>query len=281
MIVNKFFKIFAKNMLIIYIKDVKGPSFTFLKWAKADYKQGVELEVEGARVIFHFEPGPLVDHAEFSTNRIDFAMNCNMMVVIDRPEQFLIDGLNNKTKESEKQVADKIYSIYEKTVKELVLQGRWYLKLPSILDFILTGFDELFYSGSPLSFASVSWKQGGGQLKIFKLSSKPPEKGVNPIFAEDNLLTIEKWKDFGRYLLKKKEISPNITELIRIRSKLVWREKRIPTIETVALMEVVIRTKVSAVLSMQGVSNKKLKDVNDEAGFSILLNMLLPLILKK
>ena len=72
-----------------------------------------------------------------------------------------------------------------------------------------------------------------------------------------------------------------LNELLRIKSKARWREKRIPTIETAALMEITIRNKVQLLLQRQGQSKKKIDAADDELGFSMLLNVLLPLALTK
>ena len=94
-------------------------------------------------------------------------------------------------------------------------------------------------------------------------------------------MSVDKWTKFKKYLSSAPELSQNIVELVRIKSKVEWNEKRIPTIETAALMEVIIRNTATIALKNRGISNKKIKHINDEAGLSILLNMLLPLILTK
>lgn len=131
-----------------------------------------------------------------------------------------------------------------------------------------------------LSRNNVFWRTGGSEFTPFTLKKKQ-ESTINPIFQSQNLLSPKKWIEFGKYLVSAPELSPNIVELVRIKSKVDWKERRIPTIETAALMEVVIRNAVTTALKNQGVSNTKIKGANDEAGLSILLNMLVPLILKK
>jgi len=96
-----------------------------------------------------------------------------------------------------------------------------------------------------------------------------------------NLLSVDKWIKFKKYLSSAPKLSQNIVELVKIKSKVEWNEKRIPTIEASALIEVVIRNAATNALKNQGVSRRKIKNTNDEAGLSILLNMLLPLILTR
>ena len=279
-IVDKLLKLFGSEVLIIYLKEVSPPFFTLWKWSRDDYKKDVELEVEGTRVLFRFGLGSFDEDGDRKLFDIQWAMYSHIFIVIENPTQELLEGLSNKSDEKELESANKIYSIYQKTINTLTLHGRWHLKLPSIISPHFTRFDEMFYEEGFLSRAHVFWRTGGSEFQPFTLKKK--QKGtINPLFQSENLLSVKKWTQFKKYLASAPELSPNIVELVRIKSKVDWNEKRIPTIETAALMEVVIRNAVTIALKNQGVSNTKIKSTNDEAGLSILLNMLVPFILKK
>ena len=279
-IVNKLLKLFGEDVVIIYLKEVPAPFFTLWKWSKEDYKKEVELEIDGTKVLFRFGLGSFDEDGDRKLHDMQWAMCSHIFIVIQNSSQEFLDGLNNKSDETELEVANKIYSIYQKTIDALTLHGRWYLKLPSILSPHLSRFDEMFYQEGFLSRGNVFWRTGGSEFQLFTLKKKQ-EGTINPIFQNHNLLSVEKWAKFKKYLASAPELSPNIVELVRIKSKVDWNERRIPTIETAALMEVVIRNAVTTALKNQGVSNTKIKGANDEAGLSILLNMLVPLILKK
>ena len=278
--VNKLLKLFGDDVLIIYLTEVSAPFFTLWKWSRDDYKKEVELEIDGTKVLFRFGLGSFDEGGGRELQGIQWPMYSHIFIIIEKPTQEFLDGLNNSSDEKELETANKIYSIYQKTIDVLTLHGRWYLKLPSVLSPHLSRFDEMFYQEGFLSRGNVFWSTGGSEFQPFTLQKKQ-EARINPIFQSQNRLSPKKWIKFGKYLASAPELSPNIIELVRIKSKVDWNEKRIPTIETAALMEVVIRNAVTTALKNQGVSNTKMKSANDEAGLSILLNMLVPLILKK
>lgn len=278
---NKILSLFDKKVLIIYLNEVLGPFFTLWKWSHDDYKKEVELQVEGLKVIFYFEINSFEKDEKRLLPERQWPLNAHIFIVIENPTQELLDGLNKASDEKGLEAANKIYSIYNKVIDALTLHGRWYLKLSSIFRLrTLTPFNEMFYGEGFLSHNRVLWRIGNNDFKPFLLKKKR-EKKINPRFLSKNLLSVDKWAKFKKYLASASELSPNIAELVRIKSKVDWNEKRIPAIEIAAIMEVVIRNAVTINLKKQGVSNRKIESSNDEAGLSILLNMLLPLILVK
>lgn len=279
-IINKLLKLFGNEILIIYLKEVHPPFFTLWKWSRDDYKKDVELEIDGAKVLFRLGLSSFEEDKDRKLPDRQWVMYSHIFIVVENPSQELLDGLNNKSDEKELEAANTIYSIYQKTIDTLTLHARWYLKLPNILSPYLTMFHEMFYENGFLSQRRVFWRMGGSDFQPFILKKKQESK-INPRFLSKNLLSVDKWIKFKKYLSSAPELSQNIVELVRIKSKVEWNEKRIPTIETAALIEVVIRNAATTALKNQGVSNRKIKNTNDEAGLSILLNMLLPLILTK
>jgi hypothetical protein len=277
--IDKILKLFGNKVLIIYLNEVHPPFFTLWKWSKDDYKKDVELEIDGVKVLFRLGSGSLYSDDSKLPDR-NFAMYAHMFIIVENPTQELLDGLNNKSDENEIEAANTIHSIYKKTIDTLTLHARWHLKIPSILSPHYTSFHEMFYENGFSSQKHVFWRTGGSAFQKFLLKKKQDNK-INPLFLSKNLLSVNGWMKLKKYLSSAPELSQNIAELVKIRSKVEWNEKRIPTIETAALIEVVIRNAATTALKGQGVSNTKIKHANDEAGLSILLNMLLPLILTK
>lgn len=280
-IVDKLLKLFGNKVLIIYLKEVQPPFFTLWRWSRDDYKKDIEVEIEGANVLFRFGLSSFDEDEDKKLPDRQWPMYAHIFIVVKNPTQELLDGLNNSSEEKELEAANKIYSIYQKTIDALTLHAIWYLKLQSILTRpFLTDFNKMFYEDGFLSQKYVFWRIGRNEWRPFVLKKKQKSK-INPRFLSKNLLSVDKWIKFKKYLTSAPKLSQNILELLTIKSKVEWNEKRIPTIETAALMEVVIRNTATTALKNQGVSNKKIKNTNDEAGLSILLNMLLPLILTK
>ena len=70
-------------------------------------------------------------------------------------------------------------------------------------------------------------------------------------------------------------------ELLRIRARLNWREKKIPTIEAAILVEALLREYARRALQTRGFSSNRIKSLGDELSFNTFLNIVLPLTLSK
>lgn len=155
--------------------------------------------------------------------------------------------------------------------------------LPNILEHPTTRFEEMFgKEGFILAKTHVYWRYGSGKFRPFKPKIKMPKRKINPIFKSKYLLTTKKWQKITDFAKGSTSIlGKEIEELLRIKSKVRWREKRIPVIETAALMETMIKNKIQIALERQGQSKEKIEDSNKDVGFSVLINFLLPLVLTK
>ncbi len=146
-----------------------------------------------------------------------------------------------------------------------------------------SSFEDMFGNEKLiLSETHVHWREGNDEFKPFQPKIKKTKRKIDPALKGKNLMTVEKWQKVRNFTNGDTSIlNSEIEELLRIKSKAVWKENRIAVIETAALMEVIIRNKVHKALEKQSQSKTKIECFNEEAGFSTLLNLLLPLILTR
>ena len=187
----------------------------------------MDLQIDNARIRFKFNLSSINDKDTKLPDR-QFTVDSNIYITIENPTQEMINDLNDESsKESKIRVANNIYSIYRKIIETLTLYGKWHLKLPSILNPMFTNFGELFNENSfLLSRGRVFWKINNNKFKQLTLKRKSNNK-INPIFSSRNLLSVSKWIKLQKKISEKpKELSQNISELIRIKSKIEWGEKK-------------------------------------------------------
>lgn len=260
----------------ILLKDVTGPSFFLWKWTKKDYEKSVNFIIDDAKVDFKFSVDSFYDREKELPDR-QMPMCGQFIFTIENPSKEFLDGLENPSGLNAQYTTQTIYDLYEKALEKIIFYGRWVAKLTSIVDGVKTYPNELF-SGGFLNTNRVYWRVGDKEWKPFVYQPKLKGK-INPLFKSKNLLTTEKWEKISQFAKTKTELGKEIEELLRIKSKVAWRGKRIPTVEIAALMEVIIRNKARIILKIQGQSTKKIE--NEEVALSALLNVVLPLIISR
>ena len=265
-------------MLEILLEDMSIPLFVLWKWTENDYKNGLSFKVGDWTGTFHFVAEK---YSSGKRNNRQWLLYGNILFSIPNPTPELLEGLKKPRSKNAIATAQKIHEAYRNCLQRLVSLCRWTIDLSNIIH---EGEDSLerMLKGriSILGETHVSWRIGQGSFISFA-PEIPKLRGINPLFKSRNLLTATKWERVIESARKGVVIGDQLNELLRIKSKAQWREKRIPTIETAALMEVTIRNKVQLLLKKQGQSKTKIEAADDELGFSMLLNVLLPLALTK
>lgn len=265
---------------MIVLKDVDAPSFVLWKWTKEDYEKPVKIVIDEAEILFRYRLESFYKKDKKLPDR-QMPSDGLLTITIKNPPAEFLDGLKNPSGNNAQEAAKKIYSFYERALEKVTLYGRWAAKLTSIIDVHKNSFDEIFHGIGILHTDNVHWRIGNQNWELFRLETKKKNRKINPMFKSRHLLTPKKWNAINNFAAANLELGKEIEELVRIKSKAAWGSKRIPTIETAALIEVVIRNKIQVVLKQQGQSDRKIDNVNDEISLSILLNILLPLILNK
>jgi hypothetical protein len=264
-------------MLEILLKDVSIPFFVLWKWTEDDYKKGLSFKIGDWTSTFHFVAGTF---SSGKPNDRQWPLYGNVLFSVPNPTPEFLEGLKHPRSKNAIAAAQKIHDAYRNCLQRLVSLCRWTIDLSNIIDQSEDSLERLLKGQSILGESHVSWRMGQGSFVPFA-PEIPKQRGINPLFKSRNLLTASKWEKVIESGRKGVVIDDQLNELLRIKSKARWREKRIPTIETAALMEITIRNKVQLLLQRQGQSKKKIDAADDELGFSMLLNVLLPLALTK
>ena len=191
----------------------------------------------------------------------------------------MLRGLSSKSATAV-EVADKIYSYYEEVFENFEAIARTAGKMKNLLLDIKTSKNG-FFQGEGFPSDKVYWWIDKGAKNMFEPTLKKGSRRINPLFNKEQIITKNKWKKMQEAIDNHEYPSVELLELLRIRSKLEWRQNKIATIESAILIETVLRDYGNQVLQTLGLSNNKLKSMRDEMSFNTVLNIVLPLSLTK
>ena len=262
-------------MLLIRIENV-SVDYHLWRWDEDDFEKPVSFQIQNARVEFNFIRDKLLAQEDRQ-----WAMKGNIKIFVDKPPKELLTGLSTASGGNAREAAQYIYDIAQECLHRLIVYSRWGIGLDSILDYTSRlRFEDLF-GEDIFGGTRIFWTLDGEKYRDFRPTLKKTRSKINPLFKSKNLLTPSKWAGLQKFILENPLPSKEMEELLRIRSKVAWNEKRIPTLETAALVEVVVRNKIQEVAIRKGVSKTRIENIEDEIGLSILLNVLLPMALTK
>ena len=202
-------------------------------------------------------------------------------IEIENPTSDLIKSLQN-SKELAFEIAQKIYYIYEKTIERFEILCRTTGQIKNLITHPNISFGEFFNAINIFGSTRypVQWQIDSEGKKDFQFSIKT-RRGKNALFKQPQLLTPNKWKKMQKTLERNIFVQKEIVEILRIQSKILWNDKKIPTLEIAILLETLLRDYSKSMLLKKGFSNNKIKDLSEELTFNNLLNLVLPLCLTK
>ncbi len=264
-------------MLKITLEEISVPMLTVWKWSEGDFKNGLKFSTDDAKIEFYILPDKY--SLERGLRDRETFLNGRIVIEIENPEKNLLNGLVDSNSANSSRSAEKIHEIYKAVFQYVTFLCRWHGNLQYLFDGQGTSFHDLFYDDA-LSSSRVMWSLNNGRENLFKLK-KGKSRKISPIFKSKNLLTKQRWDKIRGAALRGELISNELQELIKIKGKANWGEKRIPIVETAALMEVVLNNKVRLFLQDKGQSKTKIDSIEKEIGFSILINLFLPSLLAK
>lgn len=249
---------------------------TTWKWSADDYKKGLKFKIdENTAIDFYLLPSFSMSN---KLNEREVFLSGKIVISIKKPQKDFLEGLTNPSSKNSIKTAEEIYKIYKKIFNLVALYYKWFANLPYVIEGSGTSFYDVFKGDSYGS--SVSWSGDKINFKIFN-PKLPKSRKINPMFKGKSLLTKQKWKKLRKDILIGQLPSKEIEELVKIQGKINWGGKRIPAVEAVALMEVIIRDKARQVLKKAGQSNTKIERIGKDMELSILINLFLPIILTK
>jgi hypothetical protein len=256
-------------MLTIELKGINTP-FIIGSWNKKDFDKPLDLDKKDYRVRL------LLSYVDFlmSKSKINLLVFGVMYIYIDNPSEKLLAGLKNSNYEDSLYAANFIFDIYKNSMREITSYARYSLNLQNMFQSDST-FRELFGSGG-LSMSSVFWKLDSNELNSFKCDYKGVQN-THPELKPEKLLTPTAWRKLQAFSKKAPHLLKEVEDLLALKQKALWNEKRIAAIESAILIEFFVGKKVELVLDAQGISKNKIKDIKKELGMSLFINLLIPL----
>ncbi len=179
----------------------------------------------------------------------------------------------------------KIYLIYEKVIKKISLLfyriwnfeylnfRTWYIwSFLNNNSFSLIDWYKLEISNDWIDFRKIKFEE------IKKISKD--KKTINSIYSDDVLLTKEKWEKMRKVTNMNILEEENILKLIKLKSRVLFWD-RFSLLEASIILEILFWEFIKNKFNEIWLSNKKIKDLELELTFNLLLNTYLPLILEK
>lgn len=266
------------SMLLVKIDDA-DVSLMLWKWTQADFKIPLRIKLSDS-VASIFLEDPNRRFGDESANRKDprqWVHRATILLQFDNPDSEFSQGLIKPSSEKGSNAAQKIYEAYLKCLETIVTYARLVLNVHSVDDWHKSSFSE-FFEPSFANQTKVSWSSDGKSFTPIVCRVKKTKK-INPIFKSQSLIWPNDWSRLQRAITNGVVLSPEVEELLKLRSKILWGEKRVSVVESTALMEMALKNVVNGALLKRGLSKNRLASLNEEAGLSIFLNFMLPLCL--
>jgi len=267
-------KFHDKTMASIFVtRKVSIPMVGTWKWKSEDYKVPLVFHLSGARCSLYldaFDPGK---------HEREVLWEANFLIEFLTAPDTLARGLKGSGQLAA-QAADLIYGLYIQIHEQFEGVLRTCGNVINLRQERPLSFEEFFGEKSILE-QGVQWWVDGENPKQFKLKLTRDRRRVNPLFKHDQIMTVKKWKKLQVAIDNRDFPSAEMLELLRIRSRLEWREKKIATIESAILVETIISGYGEKVMTKLGFSKNKIKALRDDLTFNTILNIVLPLSLTK
>jgi hypothetical protein len=261
-------------MLHVKITKIATP-FVLNAWTEQDFENPLKITTPAWRTeLFLIADGLGLG----GLSNLSLLVYGTLEIYIDNPEEWLIAGLNQNTPDETSRAANFIFDIYKENMRQAVAYERMALDLHNIFE-MNSRFDEIFDTNH-FSMVRAQWAIDTGTLQEFSFAI-PRTNERHPVFQDDKLVSPAKWLQLQNFIDQNPPPSKEIEELLRLKQKTAWNEKRIAAIESATIIEFILRKKVEGVLTSQGVSQNRIKDIKKEIGMSILLNLLIPLSISR
>lgn len=258
---------------VIVRKKIRIPMIGTWGWSAADYKTPLVFELPGAKAKLYLDmwnPG---------SRRRETTWEAIFELHFSPAPKALIRGLNTSGKQA-LDVARRIHKCYlmvnEQFESLLYTIGKTRSMPPeNPIPF------EGFFSSESFYRDSVTFQVDSQAEQDFAPKVSTSRRGIHPVFRRPQLIDKTKWSRMQEVIKAQDFASPELVELYRIRSRLEWREHKIATIEAAIFAETTLRDFIVRALISRGMSKKKLKNLQNDLSFSILLNALLPMTIPK
>lgn len=244
------------------------------KWDKKDHETPLIFPLSGANAYFYlstFDPG---------TKDREITWDATFEVHITPVPAKTKKGLTTTGKHST-ELAEKIYDYYLEVaakIESLLLSTanikNLFLESPMTL--------EQFYSNDGgMHGEDITWSINGSKPKKFTPKIRKDRRELSPLFKRNQLVDKNKWGKLQEAIYDDDFPQDEIIEVLKIRTKIAEKHKKIPVIEASILIETILRQYLKNALKAFGFSNTKIKTLRDELTFNSMLNLVTPLTLSK
>lgn len=259
---------------VVVRKKISIPMIGTWDWSRDDYATPLVFDLPGARAKLY------LDMWNQGSRRRETTWEAIFELHFSPAPKAVIRGLTTSGKQA-LDIARHIHACYltvhEKFESLLYTVG----KTRSMLPEKPIPFKE-FYSEDSFSGDAVTFQvDGQTEQKFAPKVATTRQGGIRPVFRRAQLIDKGKWTRMQEAVDAQDFAAPELVELYRIRSRLEWREHKIATIEAAIFAETTLRDFIVRALVLRGINKKKLKDLQNDLSFSILLNALLPMAIPK
>jgi len=193
----------------------------------------------------------------------------------DEPTSVMIKAVKSQGERSTK-FAEELFALFDNTMRRTECALR-----------TTAGLKELYWQHHETvssffgdSLQAVTW-QYQGQSGVFAPKIKSTRRRLSDTFRRKNLIDRSMWSKLQLSINEDTPPTDAILELLRIRSRVVFRERALPLIEAAIITERTVREFVLWKLQDQGMNKKRVKELKNDLTFSLNSNVFLPLCLNK
>jgi hypothetical protein len=261
-------------MTSVFVKRVIPiPMLGTWKWSKADYATPLVFQLHGVRANLTLDGSGLLERDR------NVILNARLILEFTNASPEFVCGLKTTGKHSLRS-AEVIYAYYIQVFEQFEGVLRTSGGVASLMQESPMSI-ETFFEKEPITSNGCQWYESGDNPKPFNLKITRNRRSLNPLFLNEQIITTAKWKKLQLAIDKQAFPDPEMMELLRLRSRLRWRQKKIPTIEAAILIETILREYAEKVLLKLGFSKNRVKGLRDELTFNTFLNIVLPLSLTR
>lgn len=254
-------------------RNIEIPMVGTWKWSETDYRVPLVFQLHGVKANLTLNAfGPVKYEREV-------IVSAHLVLEFSNPLPEFVRGLRTTGKLSQR-AAETIYGYYLQVYEQFEGVLRTAGGVTNLMQEPPVPI-ERFFSKDEFPGMGCYWNQAGEKEKEFRPKIVKNRRRLNPLFRSDQAITQTKWKRLQIAIDNQDFPDSIVLELLRIQSKLGWRQKKIPAIEASILVETLLREYAEKTLFMIGFSKNRVKALRDELTFNTFLNIVLPLSLKR
>lgn len=243
------------------------------KWSKTDYDIPLVFQLHGVKASLSLNA-----HDAGKRDR-EILWDAHLVLEFSNPLPEFVRGLKTTGKLSQR-AAEAIHGYYVQVHEKFEGVLRTAGGVNNLMKLSPMSI-EGFFEKKGIARKGCHWYLEGEKPKAFNPKFTKNRRGLNPLFRNDQIITKAKWKRLQLAIDNQDFPVPEMLELLRIRSQLQWRQKKIPTIEAAILVETLLREYAEMVLITLGFSKNRVKVLRGELTFNTFLNIVLTLSLTR